>query len=337
MNTASDLILNESPVVARTAELQRFVVNISLSKTLTRNDSMEGRPFIVAPMVMMLEGVIPGSQGPLFYPGEEIAKTPAVWNHKPIVVYHPIINGEGVSACDPEIITKQKIGVIMNTKYDEVNKRLTAEAWLEEDRMKAVDMRVETAVQNEKPMELSTGLYSDTEPTKGVWNGKEYSAIARNYKPDHLAVLPDKLGACSIADGAGFIRNEMKDMLVNEVLLSCAMVHVREQLKPYVINEASFSDIRGLLWAALRSRFGIMANTSNQPDLWVEDVYPSFVIYSYLSKLWKLNYTNTTTSVSFVGEAVEVTRVTQYITVDGASQATARQKQNRRVPWTKTQ
>ena len=53
-----------------------------------RYDEMEGRPFLVAPMIMLTEGVHNGSRGPLFYPKEELKKVPAVWNHKPIVVYH---------------------------------------------------------------------------------------------------------------------------------------------------------------------------------------------------------------------------------------------------------
>ena len=38
------------------------------------------------------------------------------------------------------------------------------------------------------------------------WNGKKYSAIAHNFAPDHLALLPDGGGACSWVDGAGMPR-----------------------------------------------------------------------------------------------------------------------------------
>lgn len=36
-------------------------------------------------------------------------------------------------------------------------------------------------------------------------------AVARNHRPDHLAILPDQVGACSLADGAGLIRNAWED------------------------------------------------------------------------------------------------------------------------------
>ena len=64
-------------------------------------------------------------------------------------------------------------------------------------------------------MELSTGLFTDNELSEGEFEGKSYKYIARNYRPDHLALLPDKIGACSVADGAGLLQlNEsQKDSL----------------------------------------------------------------------------------------------------------------------------
>ena len=52
-------------------------------------------------------------------------------------------------------------------------------------------------------MEVSTGLFSEIEPKPGVFKGRHYKGVVRNLRPDHLAILPDSIGACSIADGAG--------------------------------------------------------------------------------------------------------------------------------------
>jgi hypothetical protein len=49
----------------------------------------------------------------------------------------------------------------------------------------------------------------DVQKQVGTLNGMEYGRIARNLMPDHLAILPDKIGACSIADGAGLLRNSL--------------------------------------------------------------------------------------------------------------------------------
>jgi hypothetical protein len=183
--------------------LQNVTFNMASS---VRFDTMEGREYLVAPMVMITEGVHNGSNGPLYYPRSELSKTPEVWNHKPVVVYHPTMNGLGVSACDPDVITNRKVGVIMNTYFDKKTGKLRAEAWLEKERIQEVDPRIAEALSSGEVMELSTGLFTDNELIDGEWNGKNYKYIARNYRPDHLALLPDKIGACSIEDGAGLLQ-----------------------------------------------------------------------------------------------------------------------------------
>lgn len=178
-----------------------------------RDEVLEGRSYCVAPMVMLTEGVHTGSQGALYYPKDELSKTPVVWNHKPIVVYHPEINGQGVSACSPEIVENQKVGIIFNTVFDG---KLRAEAWFDKEKLPKVDNRIWEAIQKNEMVELSTGLFTDNTKTPGSWNGEAYDAIAKNYRPDHLAILPDRIGACSIADGAGLLQlNEEEASVYN--------------------------------------------------------------------------------------------------------------------------
>jgi len=218
---------------------QKVVTNFTGN---VRNDTMEGRDFLVAPMIMMVEGVHEGSEGPLYYPATELQKTPAIWNHKPVVVYHPQERGQGVSACDPDILTNRKVGVIMNTTFEDG--KLKAEAWLEVDRMNKVDERIATAIENNETMELSTGLFTDNEEVEGEWNGESYIAIARNYRPDHLALLPDIKGACSIEDGAGFLRlNEEGDFVMNPAPdVTEKYIRIRQK-SPGLFKEGSFRTI----------------------------------------------------------------------------------------------
>ena len=169
-----------------------------------RYDKMEGKQYLVVPSIAIVEGVHNGSNGPLLYPKEEIEKTPQVWNTKPVTVYHPEINGRGLSACDPAILDSRKVGEMMNTVAEDG--KLKTELWIDEAAANKVDKRILDAVKNGKMMELSTGLFTDNDLVEGEWNGEPYSAVARNYRPDHLAILPDKIGACSIEDGAGFLR-----------------------------------------------------------------------------------------------------------------------------------
>jgi len=293
--TRSSLVMNE----AKTAPnpIQRITANFAPP---VRYEEMEGKRHIVVPVVMMTEGVHAGSSGPLFYPVEELSKTPAVWNYKPIVVYHPEENGEGISACDPTIISSRKIGVIMHANWDG---KLKAEAWIEEDRANLVDDRIMQAIENKQMMELSTGLFTDNEDDPGDWNGETYVGIARNYRPDHLALLPDKKGACSIEDGAGFLR-------LNE--LARTKRTIMDTLQR-VENQLSHSNVHGALADALRKRF-----TGNK-ELWVEDVFDDFVVFDRDGKLSKLGYTKEDDAVTLSDkEPLEVVRVTEYRTVDGS-------------------
>jgi len=296
--------------------LQRIVTNLT---GLVRHDKMEGRDYLVVPMVMMTEGVHAGSNGPLLYPSDELAKFPEVWNHKPVVVYHPEKDGRGVSACDPVILTTRKVGVVMNTAYK--NGKLTAEAWIDEQRAKEVDLRVLEAIERNEVMELSTGLFTENEDKEGEWRGEAYRAIARNYKPDHLALLPDKIGACSIADGAGFLRlNEaqLKDPAVQRAMAQAVsrMAH-RSGL---ILHEMSFQEITQLLYQMLVDKFGL--NDKPMP-VWVEDVFDSDFVYSKDGTFFRQGYTIKDGKASLTGLPTEVRRVTDWKAADGVARNAA--------------
>lgn len=290
-------------------KFSRFTCNL-LPKGC-RVDTLEGREYTVVPMVILTEGVHTGSQGALYYPSEELSKTPAVWNHKPVVVYHPSMNGESVSACDPVIINSRKVGIMLNTKFE--GGKLKSEAWIEKPRAEVVDNRVMEAVDNKKVMELSTGMFIDVEETTGTWKGEDYTGIARNFRPDHLALLPDQIGACSVADGAGFLRNAV-----------------------LVGNEMSFGNISSQLMAALRKKFNV--NADSGPFVWVADVFSNFVIYEKDGKLWRLGYMSNDSGVTLSDETpTEVVRATEYRTTDGSFVGNQPRPQQAAEPMNKKQ
>ena len=271
------LVQNTVAVAAPPASILRNIT-FNLKGAKLRYEDLEGVQHMVVPMVMLTEGVHSGSQGPILYERKDLGAFSSVWNHKPIVVYHPVINGNGVSACDPVILNNSRIGLILAS--EENDGKLRAEAWLNPARVKKVDNRILEKLEKGEMVELSTGLYCDTDDTPGEFNGKPYKSIARNYRPDHLAILPDQIGACSIADGAGLLRNAV-----------------------------SFSQTRELLGTALRDMGGDYA--------YVEDVFPKFCIYCKNGKLYRQNYTATDTQAALVGQAEEVVRVVQYRSTDG--------------------
>lgn len=271
--------------------LVRFTYNLS-AKSGVRREMLEGREHLVVPTVMMVEGVLAGSDGPLLYLAEDFKENPQLWDHKPIVVYHPEENGHGVSACDADIINSQKIGVLLNTRS--VGKKLKTESWIDIERANAIDARIVEAIEAKKPMDVSTGLWVDREDVEGEYNGRAYEGIARNYVPDHLAVLPDQKGACSIEDGAGLLLNHAKPE------------------KAISRNELSFSSIQSYLRSLLRDKLML---TEDYPTVYISDVFPAFVVYEWSGKLYKIGYTKgSDDTISLTGEPEEVIPSVSYKT-----------------------
>jgi len=259
-------------------------------------------------MAMLTEGVHNGSNGPLLYRESECKKAVAAWNMKPIVVYHPEINGKGVSACDQDILENQQVGMVMNTRWEG---KLRAEAWIDESLANKVDDRVINALEENKMMEVSTGLFTENVGEPGEWSGEVYNAEATNHQPDHLALLPDKIGACSIADGAGLLQlNE--DAQSRGVDITRLLAREMDVLRRMVGNAMSHSNIYSALSRTLRDHL-------NNDMVWIEDVYDSFFIYSIEGdkKLYKLNFSSGDTGVTITGDPIEVVRVTEYRTPAG--------------------
>lgn len=260
-----------------------------------RYETLEGKNYIVVPTVMLTEGVHRGSEGPLLYTQNNISKSMRAWDHKPVVLYHPMLNGEGVSACLPSIIESQKLGVVLNTNFDG---RLTTETWLDVAKCNQLDPRVIESVQAGKTMEVSTGLYHETDMTKpGAWQNESYTGVVQNILPDHLAILPDQIGACSVADGAGLLRNAVK----SETLIDPGM---------------SYDDIRENLRTLIKAK-------GSCSYCYICDVYPHFFIYEGSSSsdedcCYRMAYKITKAGkITLEGEPEKVQKRTTYVTSNG--------------------
>ena len=168
----------------------------------TRYDRLHGRKHLVVPLRMIVPGVLNGSRGALYYPPAEVAKNPEDWNGMPIVVYHP-----PTSARDPKTLEEYAVGTVFNARIEDGV--LVADGWLCVKRLQQVDHRVYDSLHAGEPLEVSTGLFADYEEAAPgtVFNGRAYTHTVRNIRPDHLAILPDQVGACSLKDGCGAMAN----------------------------------------------------------------------------------------------------------------------------------
>ncbi len=175
-----------------------------------RTASLGGKDYLVAPMTMLVEGVLDGSKGPLLYEEQEITRDISMWNGMPIVVNHPYENGRHISARRPDILDKQGIGFVFNADYQN---KLIAEAWFDIAATQRIEPSILERLKAGERQELSTGLLTtDIKAPEGVtFNGVAYTHKAVNLKADHLAVLVGAEGACSIKDGCGVLVNKKND------------------------------------------------------------------------------------------------------------------------------
>ena len=280
-----------------------------------------GRKHLVVPMVMMVEGVHNGSHGPLLHTIAELGKFTGSWNGIPIVIDHPTVDGESISANTPEGI-EGAVGKVYNTKVK--GKKLTSEGWLDEDMLRQTSSDVLAAVKASEQVEVSVGVFSDEDETEGEFEGEEYNAIAINHRPDHLALLPGGTGACSVADGCGVRANssnnnkkgEENENMIKTDKLGKTIQSLKEQ--GYALLDILDNTSDGLVERLEAIRRKIDSLDSNDSYHFIHEVYDEHVIYESRlrvgeSKIYKQSYSFNSGVVELTGDPVEVHKKVEYV------------------------
>lgn len=178
-----------------------------------REAELMGRRMRVIPAVMVQQQVLNNNLGATFLPADEIAASVDSWNGMPVVLRHPTRNGQPVSARTEATLNARGLGMVLNARAEDG--KLKAELYLDVERMQAIPDAAAMLERFERGEvgELSTGFGTRLERTEGVHNGRRYVAVMREVRPDHLALLPDERGACSVADGCGLgVNKEQAEM-----------------------------------------------------------------------------------------------------------------------------
>lgn len=180
----------------------QFVTN-TITKAEQRTGP-DGRQYLVAPGVAIVEGVL-GNELVL---AEDFGRHAQGWAGRPLVVDHPERDGRNISANSPETLEAMAIGHFWNPRVD--GNRLVGEYWFDVEKMQRLGgdaQQIMQALRANRAIEESTAYFRDLDRRAGEWNGKPYTGIARNIVPDHVAVLANKIGKCSLADGCGVLVN----------------------------------------------------------------------------------------------------------------------------------
>ncbi len=275
-----------------------------------REETLDGKKHLVVPVVMMVEGVHSGSAGPILHTAAELAKWTEAWDGIPVTISHPEAEGTNVSANSPEVLDASSVGRIFNTVYDD---GLKAEAWIDYEKISAKSTEALYAIEAMEPLEVSIGVFTDSEDTEGEWKGETYDSIAYNYRPDHLALLPGDEGACSWNDGCG-IRANQKGGIVKDLVKTFQELSQKGYVVSLISNEMGYREIQEVLSAKLRD-----LNTEGVYH-YVEDVFDNYIVYSKWADsggetLYKQGYTmDDNNNITFDGGASEVRKNVEYVT-----------------------
>jgi len=209
----------EKTVATRTMNL----MNCSTNLDNVRRENFQGVEHLVVPIIALVEGVIHSGNAP--YPelalSEEFGRIPVSWNGRPVTLNHPMRDGLNVSASEsPTVFEEEALGFLFNTTLD--GTKLKTEAWINLETVANASQEVkDTIARFENPaandvVEVSTGLFVNSEASRGRFNNEQFQGIWRDIVPDHLAILPlGVIGACSVADGCGGPR-------MNALKVNCA-------------------------------------------------------------------------------------------------------------------
>jgi len=168
-----------------------------LASGVARNEMLEGRKYLVVPVIMAKADVV--MNGGLI-PEDEMV--PHAWNGASVTVDHPHdSDGESVPLFEPGTVARYDVGTIFNARVEAG--ALKAEAWIDIEKAGAKFPGLIEALRKGEQIDVSTGYFCDTEEVAGTINGRAYTEIHRNLRPEHLALLPGAEGACSWRDGCG--------------------------------------------------------------------------------------------------------------------------------------
>lgn len=300
--------------MSKETKIQIKSVQVNITYQI-RTEQLDGHSYLVVPVVMMVEGVHSGSHGPILHTIDELGKYTGAWDGRPVTIGHPERDGHNVSANSPDVVERETVGAIYNTHVD--GQKLKAEAWLRIDLMEQRSPQALAYIRQQRPLDVSVGVFTDNEQVSGTYGNETYNAIARNHRPDHLALLPDAVGACSWNDGCGIRVNKQEGGNV-----STLQEYKQKQMEanPFIIdfvqtNETDYQE----LGRRIQSKLDAM--DSDTRVHWLRALYESYCIYEVRSadgsKYYKREYeVMEDGSIELMNEPIEVRKEVSFVAME---------------------
>ncbi len=288
-----------------------------------RTEMYDGREHLVVPATMMVEGVHEGSGGPMLHLADELGRYPESWNGIPVVVTHPAdVDGQNISANSPQVLDAEIVGRVFNTQMD--GEKLKSEVWIDSARLEEISPEALAAIQAQKPLDVSVGVFSDEENVSGTYENEEYGTVARNLRPDHLALLPGEEGACSWNDGCG-IRSNSNENKNDEKGGKNVKKETLQMIKSLRVEGYSISEIGNHAKPGYKERIDQVweiLNAKGTDNTWyyLEELFDKYLVYTKSGKvetqMYKQDYTMTDNTIELVGLPVEVRKDTKFVVME---------------------
>lgn len=254
-----------------------------------RTATFQEREHIVVPVVALVEGVLwaVNSPTPELVLASEFGRTPKGWDGRPVMLDHPDIGGQKVSANSPSILESKSFGLLFNTEVKD--NKLTMEAWLDPARAEKVGpeaVRVCERARKGEAIEISVGVFMTLEAADGNYNGKHYEGVWRDLVPDHLAMLPEGMqGACSNEMGCGAPRAASVHLVTAGGLVPLyeviqnpeAIVEPKKSLKDRlksIVDQFTAAGKKDMSGNKIMEALGRAAQDTVPGYAWIDDYYP---------------------------------------------------------------
>lgn len=295
------------------------VIKVNLESTYSvRETEWDGKNYIIVPVVMMVEGVHNGQ----YHSSEELGMVVPAWNGIPVTIGHPEERNNFISANSPSVLSDWAVGRIFNAYMD--GEKLKAEAWIDIEKLETMSPRTLTMLRANEVIEVSVGVFQDSVEEEGTWNEEQYNIVAKNLRPDHLALLPDEVGACSVEDGCGVRVNQQqteslktKGKEFNNVKEG-KTYKVQEDgiiIHPMVLSNNKMS----LIELLDKVTSVVYSMDSESESYYIQEVYEDAVIYSVRNRnsnevaMYKRTYQiNSDGTIELTGDPVKVMKKVEY-------------------------
>lgn len=289
-----------------------------------REETRNGRKVLIVPCVMSVVGVHTGMDGiPTYYPAEALQALAAVANGAPVMVNHPVDStGQPVSANNSVIRWQSGIGEIENPRFED--DKLKADLIIDISKAQAIVPDALQRMRQGDRVEVSSCPFGSFAQQPGVWNNEHYAevATANMISMDHLAILPEDVGACSWQDGCG-VRAAQSDKNHTETTMPKAFEWLMNAARKLMPNEVGNNQVREKL-----RNFVNALDTPEYINYYV-DHFDEYFVYetakrdmmtgiSTISKFYKRSFSvnQETGEVTVADDTVEVIEKREYVEVE---------------------